>query len=179
MPPPTPERLAQHIRDLAAAFHIELHEDPTRRPDQASAQHLLAGTALNLAHEVVKLPGAPESRHVQCHPIIDESTYAVALHELGHHLAPNGMMPSKEKLLSETLARFARLIHLEETEAWEWAHHHALYWTPLMDSVQTFAMGTYDRRVEEALELDALAKLLDIRYKNVREARDHAHKGSK
>jgi hypothetical protein len=139
-----PERLAQHARDLAQAFSINLIEDPALPPHRATAE----------MKDVRRL--------VTCHPVIDETTYAVVLHELGHHLSPNGHLPSSEKRLMDGIVRFARLEIVEEEAAWAWAQHNALLWTPLMGYVMDLAMGSYHRGLEQAEQIDHMASVMGI-----------------
>ena len=113
-------RWQQHIHDLAHAFGVELVEDAKL----ASAPERAFAVA---SHRVAVVP-----------PIFDETTYIVALHELGHVLAPFG-----------ALAQHAGATHnirrLEEDAAWEWARHYALEWTPLMEQVAGWARATYEQ----------------------------------
>jgi hypothetical protein len=87
-----------------------------------------------------ELKGAPEAafaelttRTVVVAPITDESTYAIALHELGHLEAPLGQLRGSPGLQREA-----------EDAAWAWAKHYALVWTPFMQHVATWARRSYD-----------------------------------
>jgi hypothetical protein len=79
----------------------------------------------------------------------DEPTYAAALHELGHVLAPLGMVAAREGSRHYRLTRRPydlRDVRLEleaERAAWEWAHAHAIEWTEVMTFVEATAMATY------------------------------------
>ena len=118
----TTEQLGKHARDLAVAFHVRLIEDARIRPEEA----------LSL----------PEPRKIALvSPILDETTYAVALHEMGHLLAPSGILRTVVEGNPKNLMR------LEEDAAWQWAKHYALDWTPAMDALATWAEGTYQPRV--------------------------------
>jgi len=112
-----PAALQAHAHELAAAFRVRLIEAAALRPEEA----------LGIAHIRVAL----------CSPIVDDTTYAVALHEIGHLAAPLGLV--------RTVATGDRgnLIRIEEDAAWTWARHYALAWTPAMDAVARWAEGTY------------------------------------
>ena len=109
--------LQAHARALAQAFGVQLIEDPQFKPDEAFA---LAGR-----------------RVAVCHPIIDETTYAVALHEMGHVVAPTG------SIRHLTTGNEGNLKREEERAAWAWARHYAIDWSPAMDAVAQWAEGTY------------------------------------
>ena len=117
---PTALDLQAHARQLSTAFDVRLIEAAALKPEEA----------LSLSHLRVAL----------CHPIIDETTYAVALHEMGHLAAPCGV------LRSVVNGDISRLMRDEEEAAWAWARHYALVWTPAMEAVATWAEGTYAPR---------------------------------
>lgn len=106
----TGAQLQAHAREVARTFKVRLCESAIA-PDEAYA--------------IVAI------RTVVCAPITDETTYAVALHELGHVVAPNGSLPGQA------------LTRVEEEAAWNWARHIALEWTEVMDHVARWAEGTY------------------------------------
>jgi hypothetical protein len=109
--------LRQHVLDLARAFDVRVCET-TEIPHHGAAASV-------------------RDRAILCTPITDESLYAVALHELGHVLAPSGSLPGVD-------GHPARVQMLEEQAAWEWARHYALEWTPLMEQVAAYALSTYE-----------------------------------
>jgi len=120
--------LKQHAHQLAAAFGVTLLEGS-------------------------ELKGVPEAAFAELHtrtvvvaPITDESTYAIALHEVGHCVAPWGGLHG-----SPTLQREA------EDAAWAWAKHYAMEWTPLMEQVATWARRSYDPLPERKPEPPAPA----------------------
>jgi hypothetical protein len=131
-------RYAQHVRDLARAFGIHIREDVNMAPHQAGAGHLRGDTS---------------RRGIVIVPVIDESTYAVALHELGHCLSAFGMVNLHEgsktmRATNQLSSRRDVLLQLEEERAaWEWAHHYALEWTDIMSYVERYAIGTYEAMV--------------------------------
>lgn len=108
-----------HAQALAAAFGVRLIESDKLAP-----------------HEGVALP---EWRVVLVRSISDESSYAVALHELGHLCAPLGILAAGEGGPNDP----ARIAKLQEANAWEWARHFALEWTELMEHVARWAEDTY------------------------------------
>lgn len=112
-----PAALQAHARALAQAFTIRLIESDQLRPEEAF--------------------GLLQLRAVFCGPVIDETTYAVALHELGHLAAPTGIV---RHVASGDVGNLQRV---EEDAAWTWARHYALEWTPVMDAVARWAEGTY------------------------------------
>lgn len=118
---PLPASLQAHARDLAKAFGVRLIEADVLEPHEA----------LGIARLRVAL----------CTTIIDETTYAVALHEMGHLIAPTGV------LRDARTAHSRGLMLVEEDAAWTWARHYALIWTPIMETVATWAEGTYTRPI--------------------------------
>jgi hypothetical protein len=109
--------LQQHAHDLARAFKARVIESAQLQPHEAFA--------------------APHLRLVVAAAIVDTTTYAVVLHELGHLAAPTGALPAGTGGDRRALTR------VEEDAAWTWARHYALVWTPEMEVVATWAEGTY------------------------------------
>jgi len=120
MTAPTPAALQAHARELAAAFNVRLIESAQLQPDEAL--------------------GMPHLRVALCSTVIDETTYAVALHEIGHLAAPTGVVRGVVE------GDRGNLLRIEEAAAWAWARHYALIWTPLMERIATWAEGTYAAR---------------------------------
>jgi|GEM_PF-1013879 len=115
---------------------MDSHSPPALR-DHAFALAKAFGVTLLEGSE---LTGAPEAafaelttRTVVVARITDESTYAIALHELGHVVAPWGGLHGTLALQREA-----------EDAAWAWAKHYALLWTPFMQRVATWARSSYD-----------------------------------
>lgn len=129
--------LAAHINDLARAFNIGLHLRPELHPAAAGSGVLRSD---------------PTRRAVVAAPVTCERTYAIVLHELGHCLAPNGMIERSEFSATFQATRgqvFGTLRDItlqleEERNAWEWARRHALVWTPDMQEVQDFGLASYE-----------------------------------
>jgi len=141
-----PTQYAEHARELAAAFHVDLFETD-QPPETAQAAQL----ALKPGHE-------PIAKAVFVHEIHDETTYIVALHELGHCLAPLGTMPLAKQGLTPDAVQFWDVTLAEEEAAWDWAQHYALEWTGPMQGVKDWAIKTYrDGRDKAIAERDRLA----------------------
>lgn len=117
---PTVQELAEHVRQIAEAFKIMLIENP-----QAKIEH---GAAVFWG----------PLRLVHISPVVDEATYAAALHELGHCLAPLGQ-------LGREVVDRPELRLVQEQAAWEWAQHYALDWTPTMEHIRIQAFATYEK----------------------------------
>lgn len=117
-PPPTVAQLQAHAQQVATAFDVRLIACPQLRPEEAFA--------------VVQL------RAVFASPVVDETTYAVQLHELGHLLAPSGLLRDVVRDGDP-----ANLMRDEEDAAWAWVRHHAIVWTPVMETVAQWAEQTY------------------------------------
>lgn len=116
--------LSQHVKDLAAAFNVEIRR--TNVPQNAQSIRRRDGRRIVVIPEVV------------C-----EETYAISMHELGHACAPNG---SIRALMADPLAAFDyKLVVEEERAAWEWAEHQALIWNDVTQRVKSEALNTYLR----------------------------------
>lgn len=124
-------RYAQHVSELAKAFKVHLTIVTDEAPHAAAAGFLLKDK---------HLPLHKRRRLVKITPVIDETTYAAALHELGHCLHPLGMMDVGMEI--KTL-KDMRLKLDEEHAAWEWAQHYALEWTPAMEAVKRHSFESY------------------------------------
>lgn len=108
---PTTADMVDHVRSMAVAFNVLMVEADCYGIDVAWA---------NISQRSITIPH-----------IVDDVTYAIALHEMGHILAPGGFLGLKRS-------------HLEEEEnAWDWAHHYALDWTPAMEQVRVLTLATY------------------------------------
>ena len=133
-------RYAAHITALAAAFKVHLNIRTNMRPDEA-------GAGINLADR--NLPRDQQRLMIMICPVRDETTYAVALHELGHCLHALGSINNQEgsptMRLTRQIAtmRDARLLIDAEAAAWEWAHHYALEWTDAMTAIEVFSRNSY------------------------------------
>src|SRR4051812_15325989 len=105
---------ARHAHAIAAAFGVEIieHDD----------QLQIAG-----ANPILGV--------VVCARIVGETSYAVAMHEMGHHLAPLGFLPL-EQIRAESVRAKLGLVVVTEEAAWEWAEHYAIDWTVAMQQVK-------------------------------------------
>lgn len=113
----TTQSLREHAIAIAKAIGVRLIETDVIKPDEAFA---VVGPRL-----------------VVCHPIIEETTYAVVLHEVGHLAAPGAAFGGS-----------AEIVLAAERAAWTWARAHALEWTPTMDALATWCESTYAKNVE-------------------------------
>ena len=84
-------------------------------------------------------------------PITDETSYAVVLHEMGHHLSALGNVRNVSAVPTPVPGchprerhRWAALKLVEEDAAWEWAQHYALVWTVAMEQTRILCYGTYE-----------------------------------
>lgn len=147
---PRAAKFARHVTDLARAFDVRLFVETKMKPHDAGAgrgYHPLFTTGMF---------ERPSVGVVKVYPVIDDTTYSVALHELGHCLSPfgqlrtaHGSLPYRKSGLMTT-KRDALLLWQEELAAWEWAQHFALEWTDLMTMVMEDALGSYRRALRKA-----------------------------
>jgi len=134
----TSNTLAQHIRDLAAAFKIHLQEVPEMPPDLGISGQLVSQRPFHERDSAIIIA-----------PVTDETTYAVALHEIGHCLHPLGRVHHIQgstrfrRTGQYSTLEDVRLLLLAERSAWEWARQHALEWTPVMDYVEQLSTDSY------------------------------------
>lgn len=128
---------AEHIQQLATAFKVAMIQNPNMPSDDARA---VLVESMGLSVPVIIIA-----------PVQDERTYAIGLHELGHLLAPCGMLSYTEGSQTYRLSkgvqfgciRDVKLIIESELAAWEWAHSFALTWTPAMTNVEVIALSSY------------------------------------
>lgn len=135
-------RFVRHVQDLCAAFGIRLRVH-RGRPDDAQALTMRADLKIadwNTHRRMINVPA-----------VIDETTYAVAMHELGHCLHPLGFVDKEQgspRYLTTgqpSTLRDARLRVEAERGAWDWARANALEWTGPMQLVQDSCLGQYER----------------------------------
>jgi len=136
------KRMARHIADLAKAFNVDLVVRPDMSPDKAGA-----GFHRSTGQKLIRIA-----------PVTEETTYIVAMHELGHCLSPMGQLREEMSLTMRTMnqlssTRDVALQLEEERAAWEWAQHYALEWTAAMQSVKTMCLGAYERRARSLITL--------------------------
>ena len=114
----TPDQLRKHVYAIAAAFNIRIDEDPNRNIFFSGLETIFD----SWTHRIV-------SQTVRIRPITDTFIYAIALHELGHAIAPNGMQNEYP--------------YEGEESAWEWAESVALTWTPDMTVAKEIGLITH------------------------------------
>jgi hypothetical protein len=140
------ENMRRHVDQLSKAFDIGMVFDRSLDRETAAAVRLKGGLT-----QVSDRSLRVRERIVITRPIDEETSYAVAVHELGHHLAPNGYCDrprpptcSHPRELFEWAA--AKLV--AEEAAWEWAQYYieqVFYWTVAMEQTKQYAFGTYLR----------------------------------
>ena len=148
---------ARHITDLCAAFDIVLKVVPGMKPDRASAG-VIAPRVKPPTYQEFRTLLAKAKSTITIAPVTDETTYAVALHELGHRLHPIGCLKFE---MSDTMfltnryssARDIKLTLESERAAWDWAMHNCLGrdWTDVMDIVRVMALRSYERDAKKIL----------------------------
>lgn len=106
-----------HIFKLATEADVSLHVC-----DRCDPRNSLACPILRLVHMA---------------PPDDDESYAIALHELGHFCHPDGNQTGIFR--SEDPA----VMLAEEQAAWAWARQNAMRWTPAMETVARWGLGTY------------------------------------
>lgn len=137
---PTSSELAQHVRDLCKAFNVKLLELPGYPYEEAAAAQLA------FFDEKTGVQTKESIDLVVCAPVGDESTYAVAMHELGHTLHPTGRLQEFNK------PKNWMLVLVEEESAWEWAEVNGLDWSPTMCQVRDWALVEYRKLHHKILE---------------------------
>lgn len=120
---PSIQELARHVEDLSSALKIALLDVVPGQVPEAGVSFVLSRYGGQSAVIIA--------------PVVDEATYAIALHEMGHCLSPTGSVRG-----ADTVKNY-NLILLEEESAWEWARRHALIWTVTMQHVELQAMENY------------------------------------
>lgn len=129
------EILALHALFLAGKHTINVFPLPAECQDSAQA---------NLMSD-----GHYEARIVFCAPVIDETTYMIQLHEMGHLVAPGGMFKVDE-LLPIPIQITKRMD--QEDAAWAWARETALVWTLEMEVKAQWARETYRHHLERTVK---------------------------
>jgi hypothetical protein len=86
---------------------------------------------------------------VHARPIDDETSYAIVMHEIGHHLAPNGkcLLPQpKAGCHPREIFTWAAAKLVAEEAAWDWARYYieqVFIWTAGMEAVKQYGFETY------------------------------------
>lgn len=140
----TVAEMVAHVQSLARAFHILLVLD-NRLPRE------MAGAVPDCG----KLFDEPRLRGVRgvfASEITDETGYAIVLHELGHLIAANGVLPRALPEYApsrEERRRYANFMFDEEHAAWDWAEHQALIWSAAMESVRRIGLSSYEEEMKK------------------------------
>ncbi len=139
--------LKRHAEQVAQGFQIVLVEDRLLKREQGRSMVLASTPYLQMLEEFFEVPMPHKVVHV--FPIDDETSYAVAMHEIGHQVAPNGFCLLKRpkegchpRVVFEYLA--AKLVC--EEAAWEWAQYYieqVFMWTAAMEMVKQYGLNTY------------------------------------
>jgi hypothetical protein len=148
---PTLRQLVEHLAALALQHNITLDVIAGMKPERA-----LARAGINpFTRQTV-------GRRIQIAPVTEESTYVVALHEMGHLVAPNGMSGT-----SVGMARSVRDIQSilrAEQAAWDWAKENAIEWSVAMEQNKQMSLGAYE---DWALRLGRMLLALHKETKHV------------
>jgi hypothetical protein len=112
--------LRRHAERLATKHQVHLVQNPDHKPEEAVA--------------------FPSIRTVLCYPVVEEVSYAIAMHEMGHVIAIGGTGRVKEGM---TEMQMVMAMMDQEDSAWGWAITHALYWTEAMEHWKNWARETY------------------------------------
>src|SRR5207248_1689652 len=137
---PTAANFRQHVEQLADAFGITVIYDKALPRHEAAAMKLrpqsipIIDQLMGLTDTIVHAP-----------PIDDETSYAVVMHEMGHHLAPDGHcthpVPKPGCHPRDRHSYMAAKLHAEHA-AWEWAKYYVeqvFVWTTAMEHVRQYA----------------------------------------
>jgi hypothetical protein len=118
--------LLQHLLDLGRAFDVRIIQISDMDVNQSIARRLVALDTQAVVARSILVP-----------IVTDDRVYCAAMHELGHNLAPNGVIRTDPK--DEDSGK--KLV--EEEAAWEWARHYAICWTPAMEQLATDSLASY------------------------------------
>lgn len=140
--PRTTQELAEHVAELCMRFKLMVEYRTDVPPHGSDSVHAkLQGTIIS---------------GIRVQPITDETSYAVAMHEIGHGLHPLGLAGKFQNNPYED----ARLKLLRERSAWEWAEQNALDWSPTMQAVRDMCLKSYTDSVQK--EKNALKFIQDL-----------------
>lgn len=142
----TVRNMCSHVDSLAKAFDICLVFDSSLPRDLAGSLDLTEVDPR--IGELISKMGLP-TKSVIARPIDDITSYVVVVHEIGHHLAPNGRSRAKKPMPGSHprlwYEFFAKKLIAEEA-AWEWARYYVdqvFEWTVEMEMVQQQCFATY------------------------------------
>jgi hypothetical protein len=140
------DRYRQHLFQLAHRHHLCLTEAAQHARDEAFAD--------------------VQNTMVQIFPVTDDTSYAVALHEMGHIVAKDGhggWRATKHTTVGETIAMLEVAAYdrlTEECAAWAWAEAQAVEWTAGMAQTRRYSEGTYHKGLVEAKQIARMVELL-------------------
>lgn len=128
----TPRQMAIHLAGLARQHDIALNVVKGMPPERARAERF----------QLAPMPWAV-MRLVTIAPVGDETTYAVALHEMGHVVARHGMSGVGVDNPCRSIDDVKKKI-LAEQAAWDWAQANALEWTVAMEQNKQISLHNYE-----------------------------------
>lgn len=133
------DRYRKHLLTLARRFGLAITESPQHIKDNYQAYALIRD-------RVIQLP-----------PVVDDTSYVTALHEMGHLMAKDGNHGEfKPKLTDGELTAIGMMLVYERIEeeyaAWRWAEKMAIEWTAGMAAVKLYALQSYEREVVQLRE---------------------------
>lgn len=138
----TVPNMIRHVVELSLAFRIHVDFNPSITREGAHA--LILDPVVLKQYGLQYWKGA-----VIAHPIDDVTSYVVVMHEMGHHLAPNGACVAKEPPYGchpRKIFEYLATMLVSEEAAWDWAQYYIeqrFDWTPTMESLKTYALGSY------------------------------------
>ena len=92
----------------------------------------------------------PGLRFIRLPEVCDDTSYALALHEFGHLIAPNGSGISIGQFGDKNDPMHCYDLLKEEFAAWAWARENAIEWTNGMEHTQMLCMKSYLDTLERA-----------------------------
>jgi hypothetical protein len=139
-------RMKQHVVNLAAEHNIKV--------------------CFDCCKTIARSMGIASDTHpkVCTKDITGPISYAVALHELGHLIAPDGCLRKKYASAFNMATQLRTpwdydVIICDEMAAWAWARKRALVWTPTMWRAMRWALHTYEQgRIIDAKHYEAFKK---------------------
>lgn len=141
----------QHLDTVARHMRVTLHH---MNIDEIEAMLRLIGLDVDPASFA-----NPRTRSVyllNSTAVIDEATYAAALHEIGHIAdeddyrqihqigRPNTHYLHLLKAHNLAIAADSMQALMMERSAWSWAKAHARFWTPMMAAVEEYGIRSYE-----------------------------------
>jgi len=156
----TTEAMRDHVNELGQSFNVKVIQT-SMDPELAHAGQFMRRCDTCGQNNRLSRPGKVrcgrcksdlgESRtvgYIKIAQVTDDARYAIALHELGHRLAPwGGFFHELSRDMRNTgqfsTMRDVRLRLEEERAAWDWAEKNALDWTITMEHVKQLSLASY------------------------------------